>query len=257
MTNDKFQPLVILRLKSCTYELVRVSQEENRACYIGRTMVTQDMWEEVMGYNPSYYRASRLPVDTVSYEDIKRFFYKLNEITRQSFISWGGITINDFTLPTESIWVDCAGKDLLSFQDTDTAFNIGLDSGFASVRPWCLENSGNRPHEVAQTPPNEYGLYDMYGNVWEICGCYTASRENSEELTLEEKRKKLKEALLDRRSISVRQGYDSLILKGGAWNMPLSRCGVHGDIKISSEDRYNNAGFRIFLSCRTTPRGIW
>ncbi len=124
--------------------------------YIGRTEVTQELWESVMGNNPSYNKSSnQLPVECVSWYDCQDFISKLNTLTGEKF-----------RLPTEAEWEYAArggkkskgyrysGSDLLS----NVAWHWGNKGG-----------TGVTTHEVATRTPNELGIYDMSGNVWEWC----------------------------------------------------------------------------------------
>ena len=120
--------------------------------YIGETEVTQALWQAVMGSNPSYHKGANLPVEQVSWNDCQTFITKLNELTGKKF-----------RLPTEAEWEYAArggkkSKDYL-YSGSDT---IG-------VMGWYDENSSFKTHEVATKAPNELGIYDMSGNVWEWC----------------------------------------------------------------------------------------
>lgn len=130
--------------------------------YLAETEVTQELWTAVMGNNPSGYTDdAQLPVESVTWNDCQQFIAKLNEITGDSF-----------RLPTEAEWEYAArggnrSKGYL-YCGSDTLANVG----------WYKDNSEERPHKVRQLAPNELGLYDMSGNIWEWCsdwmGDYTA-----------------------------------------------------------------------------------
>ena len=136
--------------------------------WIGQTEVTQDLWIEVMGYNPSSYDfGGRIPVDSISWSECMLFIKKLNELTGQHF-----------RIPTEAEWEYAArggvnGKDkMFSGSDDDEEVAWHLDN-----------NSTNLPHQVATKKPNGLGLYDMSGNVWEFCsdryGDYSEEHQNN------------------------------------------------------------------------------
>ena len=98
--------------------------------------VTQELWEAVMGTNPSHFGGcGQCPVEQVSWDDIQVFLRKLNAMTGEAY-----------RLPTEAEWAGALG------------------SGGGA---WHWENSGKRTHPVGQKSPNGLGLYDMKGNVWE------------------------------------------------------------------------------------------
>ena len=120
--------------------------------YIGETEVTQELWQAVMGSNPSYFSGSQKPVDGVSWDDCQTFINRLNNLTGQSF-----------RLPTEAEWEFAARGGNKSRGYKYAGSNI-IDNV-----AWYYENSYYQNHEVATNAANELGLYDMSGNVWEWC----------------------------------------------------------------------------------------
>ena len=118
---------------------------------IGQTEVTQELWRAVMGANPSYHVGDlQRPVEQVSWTDCIEFISTLNQLTGKSF-----------RLPTEAEWEYAArgGKQSQGYR-----YAGGNDMDAVS---WFLDNSENTTHHVATKAPNELGLYDMTGNVWE------------------------------------------------------------------------------------------
>ena len=120
--------------------------------HIGETEVTQALWQAVMGNNPSEFKGKGNPVENVSWDDCQEFVRKLNSLTGQTF-----------RLPTEAEWEFAArgGKNSQHFKYSGSN-NLG------SVA-WYDGNSGNKTHPVKSKDPNELGIYDMSGNVWEWC----------------------------------------------------------------------------------------
>ncbi len=134
--------------------------------HIGKYEVTQGLWKEVMGENPSNNKAGdNYPVETVSWEDCQRFIEWLNNRT--------GLR---FRLPTEAEWEYAArgGRKSRGYKYSGTTYDL------ESVA-WYDGNSGNETHPVGRKSPNELGLYDMSGNVWEWCqdwyGSYGSSAQ--------------------------------------------------------------------------------
>ena len=123
---------------------------------IGKTEVTQELWQAVMGSNPSEFKGDKLPVECVSYEDCEKFIEKLKSLTGQ-----------DFRLPTEAEWEYAArGGNKSKGYKYSGSNDIGSVAWYTST----TNDSGTKP--VATKSPNELGLYDMSGNVWEWCYDY-------------------------------------------------------------------------------------
>ena len=128
--------------------------------YIAQTEVTQELWIAVMGDNPSYFRDSTLPVETVSWDDCQQFIAALNDLTGRTF-----------RLPTEAEWEFAARGGIKSegykYAGSDMLDAVGWYSGNDSWRMRGTDYYGT--HYVATGNPNELGLNDMSGNVHEWC----------------------------------------------------------------------------------------
>jgi len=120
---------------------------------IGQTEVTQELWQAVMGSNPSRFSGDlSRPVESVSWNDCQTFITQLNEMTGKQF-----------RLPTEAEWEFAARGGNLS-----QGYKYAGSNTIGDVA-WYFSNSSYTTHPVATKAPNELGLYDMTGNVWEWC----------------------------------------------------------------------------------------
>jgi len=129
--------------------------------YIGKTEVTQQLWETVMGSNPSIFKGDKqLPVDNVSWDDCQMFISKLSEMTGLSF-----------RLPTEAEWEYAArGGSLSQSYMYSGSNNLDDVSWYADNSFYCGSiNKDYGTHNVATKDPNELGIFDMTGNVKEWC----------------------------------------------------------------------------------------
>ena len=142
--------------------------------HIGQTEVTQELWEAVMGSNPSKFKGSNRPVECVSWDDCQEFLSRLNRITGKRF-----------RLPTEAEWEYAARGGSRSrgykYSGSDYIYDVA----------WFVKNSCDKgesspdygTHAVGTKLPNELGLYDMSGNVWEWCsdwyGTYSSSAQSN------------------------------------------------------------------------------
>jgi len=134
--------------------------------YIGETEVTQELWQAVMGSNPSYYKGANLPVERVSWNDCQDFIRKLNAKTGRQF-----------RLPTEAEWEYAARGGRKS-----QGYKYSGSNTIDDVAWYDKTTNGEGTRDVKTKQANELGLYDMSGNVYEWCedwyGAYSSSSQS-------------------------------------------------------------------------------
>ncbi len=196
--------------------------------YIGKYEVTQALWEAVLGNNPSNYKGSTKPVEMVSWDDCKNFISKLNSLLSSQL---GG---KRFALPTEAQWEFAArgGKKSQGYKyaGSNTIDNVA----------WYTVNSydkgSNHPdygtHTVGTKSPNELGLYDMSGNVWEWCqDWYSSSSYSSSSQT----------------NPTGASSGSYRVFRGGSWLNYAGGCRVSFRARRTPSDRKYYLGFRVVL----------
>ena len=171
-----------------------------------RYEITQEVYQRVMGTNPSRRKNPRNPVEQVTWSAAARFCNarSVQEGLKPCYDtnSWTcDFSANGYRLPTEAEWEYACRCG----QATPAATNPGQLRSVA----WFDANSNSTPHPVGQRKPNEWGLYDMLGNVWEWCNDFygvkyyrTSPPDNPRGPTTGEKR----------------------VLRGGAWSSTAEAC---------------------------------
>jgi formylglycine-generating enzyme required for sulfatase activity len=181
---------------------------------IAKYEVTQALWKSIMGNNPSNFIGDNLPVENVSWDEAQEFISRLNAATGKQY-----------RLPTEAEWEYAArgGNQSKGYKYS------GSDS--IEQVAWFESNSGSNTHPVGTKQPNELGIYDMSGNVWEWCydwfGTYPASAQRDP---------------MGASSGSYR------VFRGGSWYCSAAGCRVAIRSYISPGNRYYFLGFRLVLS---------
>lgn len=182
--------------------------------YIGQTQVTQELWQAVMGDNPSHFKGDRLPVESVSWEDSQRFIEKLNNLTNKHF-----------RLPTEAEWeFACRGGTCsrgYRYSGSNTIDDVA----------WHEGNSGNSTHEVGLKRPNELEIFDMSGNVLEMCSDWYDKYSSGTQINP----KGASEGLCR-------------VFRGGSWSNNANICRSLARNYFKPFTKFNYLGLRIALS---------
>ena len=182
--------------------------------YIGETEVTQELWEAVMGSNPSYFSGyPQRPVEQISWNNCQEFITKLNNLTGKNF-----------RLPTEAEWEYAARGGNKSqgykYSGSNTIDNVA----------WYTSNSSSQTHDVKTKQANELGIYDMSGNVLEWCQDWYGSYSSGSQTN----------------PTGPTSG-SGRVLRGGGWSIFASYCRVSNRNYGSPDGRNDFIGFRLIL----------
>jgi formylglycine-generating enzyme required for sulfatase activity len=183
----------------------------SRDFWLAETTCTQELWNAVIGNNPSYFKGENLPVETVSWNDCQKFITGINKIN----------TGFKFRLPTEAEWeYACrAGTNTpFSFGNNITTDQVNYDGNY----PYNGSQKGeyrNKTVSVKSLPPNPWGFYEMHGNVWEWCQDYYNKYKSSN------------------------------VLRGGSWDNPAKYCRCAYRSRLTPGNRDGSLGFRLAGDC--------
>ena len=187
--------------------------------WIGETQVTQELWQAVMGKNPSYFKEDQnLPVEFVSWNDCQQFIERLNKMTNKVF-----------RLPSEAQWEFAARGGNLGKETGYRYAGRNYDLGKIA---WYIENSGEKTHPVARLCANQLGLYDMSGNVREWCQDFYDSDYYRNSPIIEPK--------------GPASGI-SHVVRGGGWGAAEILCRVWCRDRHGSDYYYIDLGLRLAL----------
>jgi len=192
---------------------------------IGKYPVTQGQWTAIMGATIHQQRdlagvnqrlrgeGDNFPMYYVSWDEIQEFIGRLNDSTGMNY-----------RLPTEAEWEYAARGGLQSrgfrFSGGNVLLNVAV----------FVNNSANSTHPVGTKQPNELGIYDMTGNVWEWChdryALYTATPKTNPQGATSGSRR---------------------VLRGGSWGSPAAQCRISYRLNFPTNTRNSNDGFRLVL----------
>ena len=182
--------------------------------YLGVTEVTQEQYERVMGTNPSNFKGSELPVETVSWEDAVEFCRKLSAKVGRPY-----------RLPTEAEW------EYACRAGSRTKWSFGDAESSLGEYAWYSSNSGSTTHPVGEKKPNAWGLCDMHGNVWEWCSDWYGEYASA--------------AVSDPSGATAGS---NRVLRGGGWNYGPGYCRSAYRRSVAPGSRYDSLGFRVASS---------
>lgn len=193
-------PVVAIELADgITLEMVQVTN----GFYIGKFEVTQAQWTAVMKTIPFAFSGTNRPAEYVSWNECQAFISKLNSLEN---VGKAGLTMR---LPTEEEWEYCCrcGKPADEIPEGYSDFE-----SYLKEHAWYSPNCGQATHDVGTKKPNSWGIYDMHGNVIEICGSYL---------------------------------FGGCVIKGGGWVSSPKSCISTHRYAIFPFQQYDDAGFRV------------
>jgi len=193
---------------------------------MGRYLITQGEWKAVASQtelkakidldpDPSNFNGASRPVEGVSWYDAVEFCARLSKLTGKLY-----------RLPSEAEWEHACRAG------TTTPFYFGKDRTKLGDYAWCRENSEYSTHPVGMKKPNAFGLYDMYGQVWEWC-----------EDTWHDK---YEGAPTDGSTWLEGKNKSRSPLRGGSWGGGVDSCrsGCR-DYGYKRDSQFNHKGFRV------------
>jgi formylglycine-generating enzyme required for sulfatase activity len=211
---------------------------------LGETEVTQDLFEAVMMYNYPQKKANN-PANAISwfvcadfcnrlsdYFGLNKCYASLSEDDNLSFdaniFETNGVislNTNGFRLPKEWEW------QIAAMAGTDNKYAGANDDESLKKVAWFKENSGNRPHPVAQKLPNEWGFYDMSGNVYEWCDNLESNEFENSVVIIEESDESVGRAI-----------------RGGCFHFKSAITEIQKTNYINPHEKISFYGFRIARS---------
>jgi formylglycine-generating enzyme required for sulfatase activity len=209
-------------IKAGTFMRIKYPVTLTRDYWLDKFEVTQAEYLALIGKNPSHFNGdSNGPVEKVSWYEAMAYCQELTNRERKAGNLPPGF---QYRLPSEAEWeYACAagGTNLFSFGDTTNQ---------AEQFAWTMENSDATTHPVGQKRPNQWGLYDMHGNVWEWCNDWFAPYPAT--------------------ALTNPSGPGSSkfkVFRGGGWNQAIEFARSRNRFMMSPSNGIHFVGFRIAL----------
>ncbi len=186
--------------------------------YMGKYEVTQAQWRAIMAYNPSSHLGDDNPVDFVTWNECQEFIQKLNNLSDKQF-----------AMPTEAQW-EFAAQGGNKSRNTLYCGDDNIDAV-----AWYLGNSDGTTYLVGKKVPNELGLFDMSGNVWEWCqdwyhrSYYKQSPEHNPV------------------NNDMSDSWGERVIRGGGWRSSANDCSITYRHYFEQDRASSFIGFRLVM----------
>ncbi len=199
----------------------------SKGFWLAETTVTQALWQAVMGSNPSDFKGEQRPVEKVSYENVSAFIQQLELLVPNLLVR----------LPWEAEWeYACRAGRQTPF---NFAGELTLDKvNYRGIWKWSDEEWGEgakqQTAEVKSYPCNDWGLYEMHGNVWEWCEDVWKERLGFE-------------AVVDPWQSSAVDRDSARVVRGGSWSFGGGDVRSAYRSRSAPDFRNDDLGFRLAL----------
>jgi formylglycine-generating enzyme required for sulfatase activity len=216
-------PIEMVTVQGGTFQMGSSDGEDNEkplhtvtlsTFQIGITEITQAQWESVMGENPSLCKGTNHPVEEVSWNDVQKFINNLNLATGKNY-----------RLPTEAEWEFAARGGIKS-----KGYKYAGSNNVGEVAE-CEGGNDGTPKPVGGKKPNELGLYDMSGNVSELCSDFYSEY-----------------SVFAQTNPNVTTSGFNRVFRGGSFYDFVHYCRVANRRNGSPDNSYGDLGFRVVLS---------
>jgi formylglycine-generating enzyme required for sulfatase activity len=189
--------------------------------YMGKYAITQAQYLSIMGDNPARFKGDNRPVEQVSWDDAQVFIRGLSIRTTHVF-----------RLPSESEWeyaCRAGTTTVFCFGETITPELVNYDGNYTYGKA-AKGKDRQETTPVGSFPPNQFGLYDMHGNVWEWCMDNYQSDLSK---------------LPNNGSVCLSGDSSYRVMRGGSWNYDPVICCSATRLRITPDSRDSTFGFRV------------
>ena len=188
---------------------------------IGKYEVPQNLWQSVMGSNPSAWKGPRNSVEKLSFAEARSFCEKATKLMRKAKLIADD---EEIRLPSETEWEYAARAG------TATKYSFGDDKSELNAYAWSTHNAQGNDPPVGAKKPNPWGLYDIHGYLWEWCA-------RSDEQAKDKPTKKAKQ---DDKKTGV--------VRGGSWKDPSEKLTSCSRDEVAADLRDSAVGLRCVLA---------